>query len=332
LSKALIIGDGHFKATRLDLVVQFIDWLDKTILEVNPDFIVYLGDFFHQHSIIKCEIMSLFDSHIRRNAQYQKYYILGNHDQFKPNDSKYHALQTMKGVHPHFIVVDEILDVDDITMVPFIHDISKFPRKSHNIMFAHQTFIGADYGYTKADAGVDAATVPAEIIISGHVHKRQSFGNVIYPGSSYAQSVNDIDQSKGVMVFNTETYKYSYIETTLPLWRSMKFELGPDYNTKDMHADLVAKVDSKNHWVIDIGGPKAEVVAYLDSKQFSAFKKDKHIRTRANYTDTQKEQIKIQAVTVDDIISSYVQKVYSGMLDKQTIINKALEIKKKALL
>lgn len=329
MSKLLIIGDAHLKATRMELVTQFLSWLDSVYEQVNPDIIVFTGDYFDNHSIIRCEIMSMFSAHIRKHPKILKYYILGNHDQFKPNDSRYHALQPMKGVHDHFVVVDEITEIDGITIVPFIHDLNQFPLKTQPICLAHQTFIGADYGYTKADAGVDADKVSADIIISGHVHGRQTFGKVIYPGSPYSQSVNDIDQSKGVMIFDTDTYKYSYIDCPLPSWRGIKFELNEAYSATDMHQDIEAQIDSLNHWVLDITGPKAEVVSYLDSKQFLAMKKGKKLVTRASHTDTLKERVKIQAITMDDIISSYVSEVYKGALDKTTVISKALEIKNK---
>lgn len=331
MSKVLFIGDAHLKATRMELVVQFLSWLDSIYEQVKPDIIVYSGDYFDNHAVIRCEILSMFDAHIRKHSNILKYYILGNHDQFKPNDSKYHALQPLKGVHDHFVVVDEVMELDGITMVPFIADLNQFPVKTQPIVMAHQTFIGADYGYTKADAGVDAALVEADIIISGHVHKRQAFGKVVYPGSPYAQSVNDIDQSKGVMVFDTETYQYDYIECPLPQWRGIKFELSPEYSATDMHQDIEAQIDETNHWVLDITGPKAEVVSYLDSKQFLALKKGKKLVTRATHTDTLKERVKIQAITMDDIISSYVDEVYSGTLDKSTVISKALEIKNKVM-
>lgn len=329
MSKVLVIGDAHLKATRMELVIQFLSWLDVVYEQVNPDMIIYSGDYFDNHSIIRCEIMSMFDAHIRKHSKFLKYYILGNHDQYKPNDSKYHALQTLKGVHDHFVVIDEVTEIDGMTLVPFIYDLNDFPLKTQPIVFAHQTFIGADYGYTKADAGVDAAKVEADVIISGHVHKRQAFGNVIYPGSPYAQSVNDIDQSKGVMIFDTDNYKYKYIECPLPSWRGIKFELSSSYSATDMHQDIEAQINAIDHWVLDITGPKAEVVSYLDSKQFLALKKDKKLTTRATHTDTLKERVKIQAITMNDIVSSYVDQVYKGAIDKSAIISKALEIKNK---
>lgn len=328
--RILCIGDGHFKATRIDLVTQFIEWLDNTIERVRPDLIVYTGDYMDNHAIIRCEILSMFDAHIRKHSKFLKYYILGNHDQAKPNDNKYHALQTMKNVFDDFIVVDEVVETNGITFVPFISDISKFPKYTQPIVFAHQTFIGADYGYTKADTGIDADTISADIIISGHVHKRQSFGKVIYPGSSFPQSINDIDQPKGVMIFDTETYRYNFIECPLPMWKGLKFRLSSDNSITDMHQDIEAVIDNINNWIIDIEGPKAEIISYLDSKQFLALKNGKNIRTRALYTDTNKERIKIQAVTMDDIIISYVSQVYKGTLAKEDIIAKALEIKQKA--
>ncbi len=59
-----------------------------------------------------------------------------------------------------------------------MHDFTKFPRETQPICIAHQTFVGADYGYYRPDVGADADKCNAEIIISGHVHKKQEFGKV----------------------------------------------------------------------------------------------------------------------------------------------------------
>jgi len=327
--KVLCIGDGHLKATRMDLVSQFIAWLDKVIPEINPDMIVYTGDYMDNHAIIRCEIMSMFYNHLRKNKHYKKYYIIGNHDQYLPNSNKYHALQTMKNVFDDFVVVDNIIELNGMTFVPFMHNMSEFPINTQPIVFAHQTFIGADYGYTKTDSGVNADDIKAEIIISGHIHKRQSFGKVIYPGSPFAQSVNDIDQPKGIMIFDTDTYKYSFVECPLPMWYGIKCELSQDSSIADIHQYIESVIDDINYFILDIQGPKAEIISYLDSKQFLTLKNGKNIRTRASYTDTNKERVKIQAVTMDDIIASYVTQVYSGSLIKEDIITKALEIKQK---
>ena len=328
--KVVFIGDPHHKWTKFDLGCQFLDWVDETVIREMPDIVVNLGDHFDSHGVVRAEIQKVYRDHVRKITNYGINYIhlLGNHEWHKNGSKTYHALQVMKELETaKYHVIDEAKNLFGMTFVPYTHDLNDFPKETLPICIAHQTFIGADYGYHRPDAGVDAADVSAEIIISGHVHKRQTFGKVTYPGTPYAQSVNDINQAKGIMVFDTETYKMSYIDSPFPTWRGAKFEMSPD-----MHDEIVTKVSGghNDHWIVDISGPKAEVNAYLSSKEFKGLKVSVDIKVRATYTDTQKTILKIQAVTMSNILAEYVDKVYDGALDKETIKAKAFKILEKA--
>jgi predicted phosphodiesterase len=259
-------------------------------------------------------------------------YVLGNHDMYKPNDSKYHALQVFSNTISNLEIIDERKDIGNITFVPYLPDHTKFPTDTKEICIAHQTFIGADYGYMRPEVGVDPAKVAADIIISGHIHIRQVFGKVIYPGTPYSQSVNDIDQTKGVMLFDTDTYKQQFYESPLPRWKSMKYEIASSLDMHAIHEDLVKNLNQQNHWIIDITGPKAEVLGYRDSKEYSALVKDLDVRFRPKFTDKDKKMTKIEAISMERIITEYADKVYKGSIDKTVLTNKALEILNKVRL
>jgi DNA repair exonuclease SbcCD nuclease subunit len=328
--KVVFIGDPHHKWTKFDLGCQFLDWVTETVINEKPDMVVNLGDHFDSHGIVRTEIQKVYRQHVSEITSHGINYVhlLGNHEWHKNGSKTYHALQVMKELeNSTYYIVDEPVDLFGMTFVPYTHDLNEFPKVTLPICIAHQTFIGADYGYHRPDAGVDAADVSAEIIISGHVHKRQTFGRVTYPGTPYAQSVNDINQAKGIMVFDTETYKMSYIDSPFPTWRGAKFEM-----SLDMHDEIVTKVSGghNDHWIVDISGPKAEVNAYLSSKEFKGLKVDVDIKVRATHTDTQKTILKIQAITMSNILAEYVDKVYDGALDKETIKAKAFKILEKA--
>lgn len=328
--KLLFIGDPHLKITRFDLAMRFLQWVDKVIMDVSPDLVINLGDTFDTHSVVRSEILSEFNEHKENVLMVCPYtYVLGNHDMYKPNSSKYHALQTMKR-RAGFKIIDAPTVDGDITYVPYIHEFKDFPQIETAICVAHQTFVGCDYGYYRPDVGVDADKLNAEIIISGHIHKRQMFGKVIYPGTPFAQSMSDINQAKGVMLFDTDTYKYSFIESPLPKWKGMKLEINSDVSAKDIHDYVLTNITEEDHWVLDITGPKAELVAYIDSDDMSEVRQRVDLRIRANYTDNNKEKVIIRASSIEEILGQYVDKVYDGALDKGIIKDKALEILNKA--
>lgn len=325
--KLLLIGDPHLSISKFDLSCKFLKWIGDTAKAVSPDLIVNLGDTFHNHAVLRSEIMGEFKKHISDLTKIAPYvYVLGNHDMYKPNDSKYHALQTFEDMEG-FILVDERTDMFGISFIPYIPDMSIFPLDTDKICVAHQTFVGADYGFYRPDLGVDADKVEADIIISGHIHKRQSFGKVIYPGTPFAQNADDVNQSKGIMIFDTDTYSYSFIESPLPKWYSLDFNISQELSIEDMHKSIVDSINTVDNWLITITAPKAELSAYIGSEDVRELKKSASIRFRPSYSDKEKHtKIKIRSSSVDEIVSEYVDRIYKGSVDKSIVKAKALEV------
>lgn len=329
--KILLIGDPHLKITKFDLAQKFLSWVNQVIKDQRPDMVINLGDTFHTHAVIRSEVVTEFKNHVSSVTELgiPYYYILGNHDCYKPDDSKYHALQPFD--IENFHVIDEVTDVGNMTMVPYIHDFDKFPTQTKPICIAHQQFVGCDYGYYRPDIGVDADKVSADIIISGHIHKRQMFGKVIYPGTPFAQSVNDIDESKGVMLFDSDTYEYSFIESPLPLWKGLRYNLVDDtlMDIARVHHDLYGTLNNKDYWVVEITGPKSDISGWMSSVEFDQLRQGKNVEFRTAYTDKEKQKIEIKAITAGSIMRDYLDKIYKGSVDKGIIYSKALEILEK---
>jgi DNA repair exonuclease SbcCD nuclease subunit len=243
---------------------------------------------------------------------------------FKPRDAKYHALQCFN--ISNFMVFDKITELEGITIVPYVTKFDDFPIQTQSICITHNTFIGADYGFKREDCGIDAGKVSADIIISGHIHKRQTFGKVIYPGTPFANSANDLDQSKGVLIFDTSTYSQTFIESPFTKWRGIEYEMSTDNTVSNLHELLKVELNTIDRWVIKASGPKIELAAYFKSEAFLELIKDKKVVTKATPTDKNKHKVQIKATSIEDIMSEYVNKVYDGGLDKQLILRKISDI------
>jgi DNA repair exonuclease SbcCD nuclease subunit len=326
--KVLFIGDMHLKINRFELAKQFLAWTNSIVELEKPDIIVNLGDCFDTHAIVRSEILTEFMRHVEHSIKTCKYvYLLGNHDQWKPNDSTYHAVRHLKGKIKDFYVIDSIQDLFDMTFVPYVHKPEDFPTSTKQICIAHQTFKGADYGDITTKDGVDPDTVSADLIISGHIHKKQTLGKVIYPGSPFSQSINDINQTKGLLLFNSNTFDQKFIECPLPKWRGAKFELTPIYSSEDMDSDIRQLIKSnQDHWVFEITGPKAEITSYLSSKETVALMSSIDVKIKTIFTDKEKKMTAIKAVSVDSIVKEYIDKVYSGALNKHDLYIKSNEL------
>lgn len=325
--KILFIGDPHLKISNLELSTNFLAWVGSVVAEIKPQMVVNLGDSFDSHSVVRSEISNIFYNHVKDITNTCQYiYVLGNHDFYKPTDSKYHALLPFSDI-AGLTIIDKPTIINNISFVPHIPNHHDFPLKTGKICVAHQSFIGADYGYYRPDVGVDADKVSAEIIISGHIHKRQTFGKVIYPGNPFSQGMNDINQDKGLMLFDSKTYDFSFIESPFPKWRGIKTEITQDTNIKEIHDQIVSQINSIDHWIIDITGPKAEVSSYVDSNMVGLLKKQSMISFRPIYNDrTKNNKIRIKKTLMSGIVGDYIDNVYNGSIDKDVVKNKAHEI------
>jgi DNA repair exonuclease SbcCD nuclease subunit len=308
--------------------------------------IVNFGDVFDNHAVLRSEILGIYRKHIDYTCgelHIPYFHLVGNHEFFKPNDTKYHALQAMKGIHSEFHVVDERVDIDfmwdnvkqkevpiSLTLLPYIYDAKNFPLETNEICICHQDFKGASYGFKKSEAILDPTQVKAQLIISGHIHTRQSFDNVIYPGSAFSQSVQDLNQVKGILLFDIDTYQQKFIECPLPMWRKLEFTIDEKCSIDSMVYSLQSTVDHKHHWIIEVTGPKSEIVGYLSSDKYKKLCKNKDIKFKTNFTDKQKKMINIRSNSLEGILSEYVDKVYPGSLTKKIVKNKLFEVVKRA--
>lgn len=329
--KVLFIGDCHIKINRFDLGLRFLDWLNKLIEEQKPDLVVNLGDFFDTHGVLRSEITTEFMNHVDKvlklNIPYV--YVLGNHDCYKPSDSKYHAVKNLVNKIPNLHIIDEPTNLFGMSFVPYFYNPDEFPTNLLPVCVAHQTFFGADYGPVTAKDGVDPARlINCEIVISGHIHKRQQLAPVTtgptihYVGSPFSQSAGDVDQVKGISIFDMDTYQETFISCPLPAWRRLSTVVSVSTSIEDVHNMVEQYVsNSKDHWVIELEGPKAEIVSYLSTEKYKKAIEGVDVKVKTTFTDKEKKKVSIEAKSMESIISDYIVKVYSGSLDKKELLS-----------
>lgn len=332
--KILFIGDPHLKITKFDLAKKFLTWINEIIIENKPDVVVNLGDTFDTHAVLRSEVMTEFMEHVYQSIKICPYiYLIGNHDQYKPNDSTYHALSHLKDKIKDFVIVDKVSIIDGITYIPYVHDPLLFPDIETEIGIAHQTFIGADYGSFYTKDGVDPSKISkAKLIVSGHIHKRQElvFKNISikYPGTPFSQSASDIDEIKGISIIDTSDLSEQFIRSPLPVWKSINVTVDSNNNIGSLHDTIALNIDNKNYWVLTITGPKIEIISYLNSKEYKSVSKGNNIKIKTVFTDKHKKKNNIKAQNISVIIDDYIENFYKGSLDKNELKSRVKDLTK----
>lgn len=319
--KILCIGDPHLRATHLKDGIDLLRWIESVVRDVKPDLVVNLGDSLDSHSVIRSEVICELSRHLEiltNDIGVPVVLVLGNHDQYKPNDAKYHALEVFK--HRKLVtVVDKPVVIDGIGYVPYLCTGMAWPSIDAKLVFTHNTFLGANYGFKLANDGVVLPMVSddgirQDIIVSGHIHLRQiletSNGtSVIYPGTPRAISSSDAGQSKGLMLIDSDTYETQFIESPFPIWRAIEHTVGDD---------LV--INNKDHWVVTLVGTRSEIKAFLEDKSTQVLKQTHSVTFKTAPVDTIKStKIRIQAPTVEAMVDKYVDVVYKGNQDRAAL-------------
>lgn len=325
--KWLIHGDPHLKVNNIQMARQFFDWLLATAEEQEVDGIINLGDLFDTHAVVRSEVMGEYIRFldIRRNKLIY-IHLLGNHEFFRPKDSTYHALQALKMRDDDtYHVVDEVTKLYGFGFVPYMPNADDFPQldMEHQIVFAHQTFLGADFGKFRPEEGVPPEKIKNQVLVySGHIHTRQQVGDVKYVGSPISYGVNDVDQVKGIIIFDDETLDEKFIQSPFPMWRSLSIDIREPGAAKT----LVTSINSNDNWVVDVIGPRLEVAEFIDSELVLGLKKKVKIRFRSKPVDVAKEKVSIKAVSITGMVDEYIDKIYAGSIDKDVLKNSMREL------
>lgn len=316
MTRILLIGDPHIRHTHLSEGKALLDWIEVVAEEHKPDLIVNLGDTFNDHAVIRAEVLCTVSRHLDRllEGKAPVVMVLGNHDMHRPNSSEYHALETFES-KKNLILADVLTVADGITYVPYVHEAKDWPKTSTSIVITHNTFIGADYGFKTASDGLSTEQLDCDFVASGHIHKRQILeygsvrsGRILYPGTPMCLSASDADQVKGLTILDTDDMSQTFIKSPFPMWRTLDFRIG---------IDSTMNVNTTDMWIVKMIGPRAEVKALLESKEITDLKKSAHITFKTEFTDTARSsKISISAPTIETMTDQYIDRVYSGSIDK----------------
>jgi DNA repair exonuclease SbcCD nuclease subunit len=209
----LYVGDPHVKVSNLAESADLLKFVRESAVRHNVERIVILGDLFHTHAVIRLEVLEFWRNELfsLTLACPEVIVLIGNHDQSGDYQSASHALGLFKELkNPKLTIVDSPMRFGVMAYVPYIHDQATFTAAANKLadegaktLVCHQTFSGGKYDNGMyAPDGFETETLNYNLLISGHIHSRQSFGKVIYPGTATWQTTSDANKDKGLWLVN----------------------------------------------------------------------------------------------------------------------------------
>ena len=219
--KAVIFTDIHFGMKNNSRhhnqdCEDFIIWMIDEAHKRGIKKCFFLGDWHHNRASINVSTLNYTTSNLRRlNDSFDEVIMItGNHDLYYREKREIHSLSMIEDFPKIRMINDQRFVEDGVAFIPWLCDDEWKSLRDIKCkyMFGHfelpSFYMNAmvqmpDHGGLKAE---DLSG--PEMVFSGHFHKRQQHGNVIYPGNCFPHNYADAwDDKRGMMILDRENNK-----------------------------------------------------------------------------------------------------------------------------
>lgn len=217
MSKKLLIADTHLglhKASDLylNIVKDVFEEIKTTCQKHNIKEIIHLGDFFDDRKAINTKALDIAYQIVHLLEDFRLIIIIGNHDTYYKDSLKPTTLEALRK-YENITIIDEITEHDNIVLCPW----AQIPRGyKGGYCMGHFELIGFKMNNTfVCDRGQNPDELQNEFkhIYSGHFHTPSSKNNIIYLGSPFQMTMNDIGSSRGYYIWEDgELHFIEYIK------------------------------------------------------------------------------------------------------------------------
>jgi DNA repair exonuclease SbcCD nuclease subunit len=260
--KILICGDPHIQNSNLDESQRLLDFIISTAQERGIESVLFSGDLFHQHSVIRGLVLNFWHENFEKLSKlsFQTYVTYGNHDFFNQKvPSMGGSLDKFN--YPGVYIIKEPSSIGGVGLMPYYHDRDKFVIDANKLcndelsktktLICHQNFTQSLFGDM-----INPDLINHKNIVAGHVHSSHlSSGKVFYVGTPKWDSATDAGEEKGIWIFDFaddgDIVSKEFISTRAVVTPIDKlyFNEGDDEPTLDPTARNYLEIKGQSAWI-----------------------------------------------------------------------------------
>jgi DNA repair exonuclease SbcCD nuclease subunit len=187
---------------------DFVKWFCDEAQREGAETCIFLGDWHHNRASTDVSTMNYTLSNLERlSKSFEKmYFILGNHDLFYKDKREINSVEFMR-LFPNIVPVREPITEGNVTILPWLvaEEWKDIPNIKSKYIFGHlelpSFYMNAmvqmpDHGQLQRNHFVNQ-----EYVFTGHFHKRQQAGNIVYMGNAFPHNYADAgDDDRGMML------------------------------------------------------------------------------------------------------------------------------------
>ena len=328
--KVAIITDTHYGARKgskflHDYFEKFYDDVFFPTLEAEGiNTVIHMGDAFDSRKSIDYQSLEwakrvVFD----RLKKYDVHMIVGNHDCYYKNTNNVNSpellLQTYSNIKTYSKVTEVTIHNLNVLFIPWINaenfedTINAIKISNSKCTMGHLELNGfrAHRGHIMEE-GMDGKLFEKfDRVFSGHYHTRSDDGRIFYLGNPYEMFWNDVNDTRGFTIFDTETLTHTPVNNPYKLFYNIYYE--------DTNHKLFNTTEYKNKIVKVIVRKKSkpkEFEKFID-KLYSAGVQDLKIIENFEIKESEEFEISEDENTLS-ILNRYIDES-EFELDKNTI-------------
>jgi DNA repair exonuclease SbcCD nuclease subunit len=247
-----IITDTHWSARKSSRL--FHDYFElfyknvffPTLEQYGITTVIHMGDAFDSRKSIDfwgldwtrrvvLEPLSSYDVHM----------VVGNHDIFLRNSNKINSPELLLKDYKNIKTYSEPTEIKvgdlGILLLPWINSensersLKMIQKTKCKVVMSHLELNGfSPYKGHIMDSGMDATIFNNfKKVFSGHYHTRSDNGTVYYLGNPYEIYWNDVNDTRGFTIFDTETLEHFPVNNPYRMFYNIYYEDTP-YQTFDI--------------------------------------------------------------------------------------------------
>jgi DNA repair exonuclease SbcCD nuclease subunit len=326
--KAACFTDIHFglksgSRTHNQDCEDFVSWFCDTAKAQGCETAIFLGDWHHNRSTTDVSTMNYTVSNLEKLSQsFEKvYFILGNHDLFYKDKREINSIEFMR-LFPNIVPIRELYTEGDVTIMPWLigDEWTTVKQLKSRYIFGH---LELPHFYMNAMVQMpDHGQLQTghfqhqELVFTGHFHKRQQKGNVVYIGNAFPHNYADAgDDDRGMMILEWGGKPEYHSWPDQPIYRTYK--LSQIIDTPDK---LLCE---KMHCRVTIDLPITFEEANFIKEQFMPQYKLRELMLIPEKVEVESavNPIDITFESVDTIVMNQINNIDSDTYDKKLLLD-----------
>lgn len=320
----LHVGLKSNSVTHLRDCEEFIDWFIDTAKKEGAETCIFLGDWSHNRNNLN---LVTLDTSIRfleklGAAFDQFFWFPGNHDLFYKDKRDIHSSAFGRHI-PGVTVVENVQTIGNVTLVPWLvgdewKNISQIESK---YMFGHFElplfYMNAMVQMPNTGELQSEHFTHQDYVFSGHFHKRQQKGKIVYIGNAFPHNFADSwDDDRGMMLLEWGGAPQFINWDNCPKYRHIK--LSELIDKKD--SIFKSKMHLKVNLDIDISFEEANFIketftAEYDIRELSLIQDKNTVETTTDDNPDTKFE------SVDHIVTDQLLSIESDQFDKTVLLS-----------